>query len=164
MCCSRAWTIAQPGATLVAIGEGRLGERVASAPRARLVEPLPRDQLPVAYAAAALTVLPSIPTPRFLEPWGLVCNESMLQGRPVIATDAVGAAAGGLVRDNETGLVVPAGDPEALASAIDNLLGDAALRARLGDAARAAVSGYTYDAMADAFERALASAGIGIVR
>ena len=50
-----------------------------------------------------LLVLPSIPTPRFREPWGLVCNEALHQGTPVVATTAVGAVAGGLVRDGETG-------------------------------------------------------------
>ena len=154
----RAWRSAQPRATLVAVGDGPLAERVASAPRARLVAPMRREELPVAYAASALTVLPSIPTPRFLEPWGLVCNESMLQGRPVVATDAVGAAAGGLVRDRETGLVVPARDPDALAAAITELLGDETLRTRLGEAGRSEVAAYTYDAMAGAFERALATA------
>ena len=44
------------------------------------------------------------------ETWGMVVNEAMNQGIPVIATDAVGAAAGGLVRDGRNGLVVPAGD------------------------------------------------------
>ena len=51
----------------------------------------------------------------FREPWGLVVNEAMNRGLPVIATDAVGAAAGGLVRDGHNGLVVPAGDAGALA-------------------------------------------------
>ena len=94
-----------------AAGRERLARRRASAS----CGPIPRPELPVAYAAAELAVLPSVPTPRFREPWGLVCNEAMLQGRPVIATDAVGAAAGGLVRDGQDGLVVPAGDAVALA-------------------------------------------------
>jgi glycosyltransferase involved in cell wall biosynthesis len=144
--------------TLVVIGDGplaRAAERVAGA---RLLGPLARAELPVAYAAAEATVLASVPTPRFREPWGLVCNESMHQGTPVIASDAVGAVAGGLVRADVNGLVVPAGDVDALASAIVRLLGDEALRTRLGAAAREAVSAYTYDAMADAFGRALATA------
>jgi glycosyltransferase involved in cell wall biosynthesis len=119
---------------------------------------LPRSELPVAYAAAELAVLPSVRTPRFLEPWGLVCNEAMHQGRPVVATDAVGAVAGGLVRDGQTGLVVKAGDSAGLAAAIDTLLADEPLRARLGAAAREAVSAYTYDAMVEAFDRALVTA------
>lgn len=145
--------------TLVAIGDGPLAGAVAATPNARLLGSIPRERLPVAYAAAALLVLPSIPTPRFREPWGLVCNEALHQGTPVIATAAVGAVAGGLIRDEQTGLVVPPGDPPALAAAVRRLLGDGALRARLGAAGRAALVGHTYAAMADAFGVALARAG-----
>jgi glycosyltransferase involved in cell wall biosynthesis len=150
-----AWTAANPAATLVLIGDGPLAGRFAGARRTRLLGPLPRAELPTAYAAAQFAVLPSIPTPRFLEPWGLVCNEAMHQARPMIATTAVGAVAGGLVRDGETGLVVAPGDPAALARAIGLLLENAALRNRLGQRARVAVGAYTYDAMVRAFDRAL---------
>ncbi len=126
----------------------------------RALGALPRAELPVAYRAAELTVVPSIPTARFKEPWGLVCNEAMSQGRPVVATTAVGAVAGGLVRDGETGVVVAPGDPVALADAVNRLLADAPLRARLGSAARRAVAPYTYEAMADGIGRALAAAGV----
>jgi glycosyltransferase involved in cell wall biosynthesis len=153
-----AMTDAAQGAALVRIGDGPLAARAAAAPRARLLGPQPREQLPVAYAAAQFALLPSVPMPRFREPWGLVCNEAMHQARPVIVSDGVGAAAGGLVRDGETGLVVPAADARALRAAIERLLADAPLRARLGAAARDAVAGYTYDAMAAAFDRALAVA------
>jgi len=115
----------------------------------------PRPALAVAYRAAAMTVLPSISTPRFREPWGLVCNESLHQGTPVLATTAVGAVAGGLVTDGATGLVVAPGDETALAAGIDRLLADPALAARLGAAGRAVAAGYTYEAMAAAFGRAL---------
>jgi glycosyltransferase involved in cell wall biosynthesis len=145
--------------TLAAIGDGPLAEQVAATPGARLLGPLPRERLPVAYAAADALVLPSIPTPRFREPWGLVCNEALHQGTPVVATTAVGAVAGGLVRDGATGLVVPPADPRALGEAIGRLLADPALRARLGTAGRAALAGHTYEAMADAFGVALARAG-----
>ena len=145
----------RPKATLALVGDGVLAERARAVPGVRLLGPLPRPELPAAYAAAELTVLASIPTPRFREPWGLVCNESMHQGRPVIASDAVGAVAGGLVRDGESGLVVPAGDAAALAAAIERLLKDHELRAHLGAAAREAVAPYTYEAMAFAFDRAL---------
>ena len=159
---AHAWPlVAYPAATLVVVGDGPLGGRVSAMVRARALGPLPRERLAVAYRAAELVVVPSIPTPRFKEPWGLVCNEAMHQGRPVVASTAVGAAAGGLVRDGETGLVVAPGDPRALAGAIDRLLADPELRARLGAAAREAVAPYTYDAMAAAFERALAAAGVG---
>lgn len=145
--------------TLAAIGDGPLADRVEATPGARLLGPLPRHRLPVAYAAADALVLPSIPTPRFREPWGLVCNEALHQGTPVVATTAVGAVAGGLIRDGETGLVVPPGDPARLAQAIRRLLADDALRERLGSAGREALAGHTYTAMADAFGVALARAG-----
>jgi glycosyltransferase involved in cell wall biosynthesis len=153
-----AWPQVSAGATLVLIGDGPLAGAAASTQRTRLIGPLPRAELPAAYAASELTVLASIPTARFREPWGLVCNEAMHQRRPVIASDSVGAVAGGLVRDGETGLVVPSGDAPALAHAIDRLLADEQLRARLGAGARAAVAPYTYDAMLAAFDRALATA------
>jgi glycosyltransferase involved in cell wall biosynthesis len=156
-----AWSRVRSDATLVLIGDGPLAARAARVPRVRWVGTIPRSELPVAYAAAELLVLPSVPTPRFREPWGLVCNEAMHQGRPVIASDAVGAVAGGLVRDQQNGLVVPAGESGALAMALDRLLADEALRARLGAAARAAVAPYTYEAMADGFDRAIAAARAG---
>jgi glycosyltransferase involved in cell wall biosynthesis len=153
-----AWPLVAEDATLVLVGDGPIAVRAAATRGARFLGPLPRRELAVAYAAAELAVVPSVPFPRFREPWGLVCNEAMHQGRPVVATTGVGAVAGGLVRGGETGLVVAPGDRRALARALDSLLADDALRRRLGDAARAAVAPYTYDAMLAAFDRALASA------
>ena len=100
---AEAWPQVTSPATLVLAGDGPYAEWMRSVPGARLLGPIPRAQLVVAYAAAQFTVVPSIPTPRFKEPWGLVCNEAFEQGRTVIATTAVGAAAGGLVRDGEHG-------------------------------------------------------------
>jgi glycosyltransferase involved in cell wall biosynthesis len=157
---ARAWErVAGRGtATLVLAGDGPLAAEISAVPGTRLLGAVARDQLPVAYAAAAFTVVPSIPTPRFKEPWGLVVNEAFEQGRPVIATTAVGAVAGGLVRDGATGLVIAPGDPDALAGAIGRLLADSALRERLGDGARAAVQPFTYAAMAAGIAAALAAA------
>jgi glycosyltransferase involved in cell wall biosynthesis len=107
------------------------------------------------YAASEFVVLASISTPRFREPWGLVCNEAMHQRRPVLASTAVGAVAGGLVRDGKTGVVVPAGDPGELADAIERLLGDPLLCRTLGERAEQEVAAYNYDAMADGFRQAL---------
>jgi glycosyltransferase involved in cell wall biosynthesis len=111
------------------------------------------------YAAADVLVAPSIRTRTFREPWGLVINEAMNQSVAVIASDAVGAAAGGLVRDGASGLVLPAGDVGALAQALRRLAGDAALRARLCEVAARDVRGYSYDAWADGFSHALQSVG-----
>ena len=158
---ARAWPrVSAAGATLVVVGDGPLRGLLEAVGGARVLGALPRFELPVAYAASAIAVVPSIPTPRFKEPWGLVCNEAMAQGRPVIATTAVGAAAGGLVRDGETGVVLAPGDPAALATAIDRLLVAPELRERLGAAARLEVAAYTYDAMAAGVALALTAAGL----
>jgi glycosyltransferase involved in cell wall biosynthesis len=153
-----AWHQLETSATLVVVGGGPLEDAVSATPNTRLLGPIARAEMPVAYALARLTVVPSIPTPRFREPWALVCNEAMHQACPIIATTAVGAVAGGLVRDDETGVVIPPNDPTALAQAIDRLLSDPTLRARLGHAGHQAVAEYTYDAMANAFGSALAAA------
>jgi glycosyltransferase involved in cell wall biosynthesis len=79
----------------------------------------------------------------------------------VIATDAVGAAAGGLIEHERTGLVVPAGDVDALAAALRRLHDDPALRARLGAAGREAVKAHSHAAWADGMARALAAVGAG---
>jgi glycosyltransferase involved in cell wall biosynthesis len=118
------------------------------------------EQLRAVYAACDVLVIPSLPTRTFREPWGLVVNEAMNQGLAVIASDAVGAAAGGLVRDGANGLIVPAGDARALAAALAALAADAPLRARMGSAGAEDVRAYDHDAWALGFSRALASLGV----
>ncbi len=112
------------------------------------------------YAACEVLVVPSIATRRFREPWGLVVNEAMNRRLAVIATDAVGAAAGGLVRDGENGLIVRAGDAGALARAIDRLAADPQLRARMGVKGGQDVRAYTFEAWAEGFSAALATLGL----
>jgi glycosyltransferase involved in cell wall biosynthesis len=113
------------------------------------------EELRNLYRSADVLVVPSLPTRRFREPWGLVANEAMHARTPVIATDAVGAAAGGLVRHGRNGLVVPAGDAGALAAALARLDGDPDLRERLGAAAARDVAPFTHDAWAAAFAAVL---------
>ena len=81
-------------------------------------------------------------------------------GLATIASDAVGAVAGGLVRDGHNGLVVPAGDSDALADAMVRLAHDPELRARLGAAGARDVRAYTYEAWAEGFSQALATVGL----
>jgi len=100
-------------------------------------------------------VVPSTRTATFREPWGLVTNEAMHRALPVIASTEVGAAAGGLVRHARNGLVVPAGDPAALAGALREVAADAPLRARLGAAGRRDVHPFTHDAWATGLAGAL---------
>jgi glycosyltransferase involved in cell wall biosynthesis len=114
-----------------------------------------KQALPALYAAADVLVLPSIRTATFTEPWGLVVNEAMLQGTPVITSDAVGAAAGGLVQDGRNGLIVPQSDATALSEAITTLATDQDLRASLGRNARHDVAPYTPEAWANGMRQAL---------
>jgi glycosyltransferase involved in cell wall biosynthesis len=122
--------------------------------------PLTPGQLREVYAACDVLVVPSVPTRTFREPWGLVVNEAMNQGLAVIATDAVGAAAGGLVREEANGLIVPAGEAIALAGAISRLAADRQLRRRMGAAGAADVLAYSHDAWAEGFSRAFSSLGV----
>jgi glycosyltransferase involved in cell wall biosynthesis len=146
-------------ATLCLLGDGPLASRALAAGEGVLVAGrMEREELPVAYAAAAMVVVPSIGTRRFLEPWGMVCNEAMYQSRPVIASAAVGAVPGALVTHGGSGLVVQERDDRELAEAIARLLEDEPLRERLGRQARAAVERFTYEAAADAFGEAIRAA------
>ncbi len=95
------------------------------------------------YAAADLTVLASRD-----EPYGMVVTEALARGLPVVATDVGGVPeALGHGRDGtRPGLLVPPGDPAALAGALRAWLGDAALRGRLRAAAqerRASLAGWS---------------------
>jgi glycosyltransferase involved in cell wall biosynthesis len=159
-----AWRRADlgPGARLALAGSGPLEQAMRrDALDARLLGHVDPGDLPALYAAADVLVLPSIHTASFREPWGLVVNEAMLQRTPVVTSDAVGAAAGGLVRDGRNGFVVPAGDADALATRLRALAGDEGLRDRMGAAARDDAAAYTPSAWAAGMGRALAAAGAG---
>jgi len=147
-----------PEAALILAGGGGGAPGPGEAIQTGVRSPL---QLRNLYAGSDVLVLPSVPTRDFREPWGLVVNEGMNQHLPVIATEAVGAAAGGLVEHESTGLVVPAGDPLALARALRRLHDDPALRTRLGERAREAVQAYTFAAWAGGMSRALTAVGAG---
>ncbi len=126
--------------------------------RVRFIGHIDQGNLPALLHASDVLVVPSVSTRTFREPWGLVVNEAMNCSLPVIATDAVGAAAGGLVIHQETGLVVPERDVSALASALEELAWDEPGRRRLGEHARSRVLAWNYMAAADAFDAALAAA------
>jgi len=165
----RAAGLAPGGAALVVVGEpahaaGSIAHPGGNVAQVVCLGPAGPVQLRDVYAAADVLVVPSIPTRTFREPWGLVVNEAMNRGLPVIASDAVGAAAGGLVRDGRNGLVVRAGDPGALAGAIGRLAADVSLRARLGKAAAEDVRAFNHDAWAQGFSAALATVGLARAR
>jgi glycosyltransferase involved in cell wall biosynthesis len=136
------------GLPLRVVGDGPLRAQV---PSEGFVAPA---ELGPWYERAAVVAAPS-----HREGYGVVAREAMAWGRPVVAS-----AVGGLldaVEDQVTGLRVPPGDVAALRAALERLLGDADLRARLGAAARAkALLEFSFDkaaaALVAAYEEALA--------
>jgi glycosyltransferase involved in cell wall biosynthesis len=108
--------------------------RTGLAPRVELTGPRTGDDLVAAYDAADVLVLPSR-----AETYGMVVTEALARGLPVIAS-RVGGVPEALGRDTDgcvPGVLVPPGDPDALAAALRSWLLDPALRSRKRDAARA---------------------------
>ncbi len=137
---------------LLVVGEGELWPEIeaAAGPDVHLAGFLDQSELPAAYVAADVFCLPSVQH----ETWGLVVNEALNFGLPVVVSDKVGCAAD-LVREGWNGFVVPAGDPGPLAGALERLVEDAGLRRQLGDRGRELVSGYSIEACADGIVAAL---------
>ena len=152
---------AAAGAAEAAAGGSADDERPAAAPASGIVAvgEVGARELRNFYAGSDVVAIPSVPTATIRETWSLVANEAMNQSIPVIASDAVGAAAGGLVRHERNGLVVPAGDAAALARALRRLHDQPDLRRRLGAAARIDVEPYSAQAWAAGVSRALATVG-----
>lgn len=93
--------------------------------------------------------------PSIQDAFANVCLESMASRRPLVVADA--ASMPEMVRKAGSGLVVPPGDPEALASAIIRLLEDEALRAAYGDAGRRFAESMTWGNSASKFMKLLDS-------
>jgi glycosyltransferase involved in cell wall biosynthesis len=93
------------------------------------ISSLPRNQLGGYFRAATLVVVPSRS-----ETQSTVLMESMAAGKPVIASDTGGNMM--MVEDNETGLLFPTGDADALFLALKQLLLDPDRLQIMGDAAR----------------------------
>jgi glycosyltransferase involved in cell wall biosynthesis len=109
---------------LVFVGDGvcrpALEQRAAAISAASIVFSgfTHREQLASYYALADTLVLPT-----YSDTWGLVVNEAMACGLPVILTEPAGCAAD-LVKDNWNGLLVPPKDPQALAAAMQQCVGE----------------------------------------
>jgi D-inositol-3-phosphate glycosyltransferase len=120
-------------------------ERVAElgmSRRCRFLGAQPQDMLPLYYSASDVVAVPS----RY-ESFGLVAVEAMATGTPVIASSV-----GGLtftVEDGRNGLLVPYGNPRALARAIDRLLEDDDFREAMSFHAVADAQRFSWDAVAD---------------
>lgn len=145
---------------VVVVGTGPLGDELSALARElevdlRLVGGVNPSDMPAIMAAADVYCMPSVTTPEVRECWGLGVNEAHCQRVPVVTSDAVGAAAGGLVVHGETGLVVPERDDEALAAALRRVLDDREFGERLAAAGHERVKATDYDAMVASFVAAI---------
>ncbi|HEX7193196.1 MAG TPA: glycosyltransferase family 4 protein [Thermoanaerobaculia bacterium] len=95
-------------------------------------------EIPGHYAMSDVFVLPSV-----YEPRGAVINEAMVCGQPVIVTDRCGSI-GDIVQENDNAFIYPAGDAAALRAALDTIVSDDALRARMGERSRAIIADWDF--------------------
>jgi glycosyltransferase involved in cell wall biosynthesis len=113
-----------------------------------------RDGLPSYYGLAEAFVFPT-----HSDPWGLVVNEAMACGLPIIVSSAAGCAAD-LVDDGWNGRVVRPRKVEELASAMTALAQGTELRVIMGRHSRERIFGYSPEACAAGIARAVASQGV----
>ena len=109
------------------------------------------ELLPEIYAATDVFVLASA-----YDPWGLVVNEAMCYGLPIVATSGVGATRD-LVRNGENGFVYPVGDVEALAGILRSLASDPRSCEAMGVRSRAMISAWSLESSTEGIVNALRS-------
>jgi glycosyltransferase involved in cell wall biosynthesis len=114
-----------------------------------------QSALPELFAACDVFVLPSEN-----EPWGLVVNEAMCAGLPVVVAEGVGCVPD-LVQPGVNGFTCEARDPDSLAGALEPLLLDAGLRRRMGAASRRLIETWDYERCRHGVRAALAGLGLG---
>ena len=105
-------------------------------------EMIPREQLPLYYAASDVVVLASLEE----EGWGVTLLEGMMAGRPVICSPL--GAMPELVKDK--GMILKENTPQHLAKALEQLIEDQGLRDRLGKAGPPYAGQFSYQAAAQA--------------
>jgi D-inositol-3-phosphate glycosyltransferase len=104
-----------------------------------------QERLALWYDAADVCAVPSL-----TESFGLVALEAMASGTPVVATRVGGLQT--VVEHGESGLLVPAGDHQALARAIEEVLTDHRLRTHLTHGARSRAELFTWSRVGDGIE------------
>ncbi len=137
-----------PDLRYILIGEGHdetrlrdLARELDVEDRVGFVGPMRDDELPEAYATADLYLGPSrIDREINAEGYGIAFLEAAASGIPSVAGDSGGVRSA--VRDDETGILVPPENVDAIASAVRTLLVDEELRLKMGAAGRRAVETY----------------------
>jgi D-inositol-3-phosphate glycosyltransferase len=119
-----------------------LAAKLGVADRTRFVGAVAHEQLPLYYAAADVTVMPSS-----YESFGLVAVESLACGTPVVATRVGGLSS--IVRDGENGLLVAWRHADLFADRLRQVLTDERLREHLAAHARESVLRYSWQRIAD---------------
>jgi D-inositol-3-phosphate glycosyltransferase len=117
-----------------------LAQHLGVADRVLLLGARPREEMPLFYNAANITVVPS-----YHETFGLAAVESLACGTPVVATRAGGLTA--IVRHGENGFLVPR-CPGFFAERLDALLSDDQLYTCLQSAARSSVTQFSWEKVA----------------
>lgn len=110
-----------------------------------------REGLAEFYALADVLIFPT-----HSDTWGLVVNEAMSCGLPVIATSVAGCVAD-LVQDGWNGFVVPPRDPSQLAAKMARLAGDSRLRGEMGSRSLERVEAYSPAAWAEGLVKVVES-------
>ena len=120
----------RPDVHLVIAGDGplrgeleQLGTSLGIASRVHFLGPVPRERLIPLFARAQAVVVPSVPASGVIEATSLAVTEAMACGTVPLASGIGGLAE--LIENEKTGLLVPPGDPEALAEAMRRILDDA---------------------------------------
>lgn len=144
---------------VVVVGDGPLRKDLEARAGAGVAFVGAKDKAGLAaeYAKAGIALYPSVPAAngdRDGLPVALL--EAMSAGCAIVASAVPGIV--DVVEDGVNGLLVPAGDADALAAAIDRLLADPVLAAGLGAAARRTSAAYTVDAVGDRYRTLIAAA------
>jgi glycosyltransferase involved in cell wall biosynthesis len=108
-----------------------------------------QTELPQYYDLCDVFVLPSE-----FEPWGLVVNEVMNAGKPIILSDEVGAAAD-LVKHGDNGLIFPRGDSSALADQLQTLVSDPSRCREMGQRSLSRITSWNFESDREGILRAL---------
>jgi glycogen synthase len=144
-----AGLLEDPSAQVLLVGNGPErkaleweSKRIGIADRVHFVGFVAHERLPAVLAHADLLVLPSI-----YEELGTVLLEAMQAGLPIVACKTGGIP--DVIEDGVNGLLVPPGNPGALARAIDRLLADRDLARRLSEEARQQARDYDWEVLAE---------------
>lgn len=149
-----AWNRMSGDATLALAGHGSLESAVrarvmsGSMPPVETLGHLDRDDLAAEYARADALVFPTLS-----DSWGLVINEAMAAGLPVVTTTAPGAV-DDLIEHGANGLVVEPASSDALLDALEQLATDPTLRLEMGSRSAERIARFGPHAWADGVREA----------